>query len=111
MTLSVFHIFLLLVGLFIGMYFYAGVAVREIALAAARAHCNEMNVQLLDQSVGIHRVWLKRGDDNKIHIWRNYQFEFTSTGNERYKGHIITLGKVVESTQLQAHKLPGSPEE
>lgn len=88
------------------MYFFAELKVREIALAAARKHCEQMAVQLLDQSVGIYRVWLKRGTDGKIHIWRNYQFEFTSTGDERYKGNIITLAGVIESIQLQAHKMP-----
>jgi hypothetical protein len=69
-----------------------------------------MSVQLLDQSVGIHRVWLKRGSDNRLYIWRNYQFEFASTGDERYKGHVITLGDLVESVQLDVHKVPVSQE-
>jgi len=61
---------------------------------------------LLDQSVGIHRVWLKRDSDNRLRIWRNYQFEFTSTGDERYKGNVITLGEQVETVQLQVHRVP-----
>ena len=110
MTLNVSHIFILLVGFAIARYFFSELRVREIALNAARSHSKEMSVQLLDQSVGIHRVWLKRGSDNRLHIWRNYQFEFASTGDERYKGHVITLGDLVESVQLDVHKVPVSQE-
>jgi len=106
MTFTLSHIFILLACLAVAMYFFSELHVREIALKAARLHSDELNVQLLDQSVGIHRVWLKRGRDNRLHIWRNYQFEFTSTGDERYKGHVITLGEQVETVQLQVHKVP-----
>lgn len=108
MTLSLTHILILLSGFGAAIYFLAELRVREIALEAARAHCTKMGVQFLDQSVGSYRVWLKRGKDNKLHIWRSYRFEFTSTGDERYTGNIITLGHLIESIQLQAHKLPAS---
>ncbi|MDG1293153.1 MAG: DUF3301 domain-containing protein [Pseudomonadales bacterium] len=106
MSLSLSHIIILLACFATAMYFFSELHVREIALNAARSHSDELNVQLLDQSVGIHRVWFKRGSDNRLHIWRNYQFEFTSTGDERYKGHVITLGEQVETVQLQAHRVP-----
>jgi hypothetical protein len=108
MTLSLTHILILLSGFGAALYFFAELRVREIALESARAHCTKMGVQFLDQSVGSYRVWLKRGKDKKLHIWRSYQFEFASMGDERYTGNIITLGKLVESIQLQAHKLPAA---
>jgi hypothetical protein len=106
MSLSFSHIFILLAGFAVAMYFFSELHIREIALNAARSHSDELNVQLLDQSVGIHRVWLKRDSDNRLRIWRNYQFEFTSTGDERYKGNVITLGEQVETVQLQVHRVP-----
>lgn len=106
MSFTLSQLFILLACLAIAMYFFSELHVREIALKAARQHSDALSVQLLDQSVGIHRVWLKRGRDNRLHIWRNYQFEFTSTGDERYKGHVITLGEQVETVQLQVHKVP-----
>jgi len=106
MSFTLLQLFILLACLSIAIYFFSELHVREIALKAARQHSDELSVQLLDQSVGIHRVWLKRGRDNRLHIWRNYQFEFTSTGDERYKGHVITLGEQVETVQLQVHKVP-----
>ena len=108
MSLSLSHIFILLTVFALAWYFFSELKVREIALNAARLHSDKMDVQLLDQSVGVHRVWLKRGRDNWLHIWRNYQFEFTSTGDERYKGHVITLGEWVESVQLPVHRAPAS---
>jgi len=108
MSLSLSHIFILLTVFALAWHFFSELKVREIALNAARLHSDKMDVQLLDQSVGVHRVWLKRGRDNRLHIWRNYQFEFTSTGDERYKGHVITLGEWVESVQLPVHRAPAS---
>ena len=108
MSLSLSHIFILLAVFAVAWYFFSELKVREIALNAARLHSDKVDVQLLDQSVGVHRVWLKRGRDNRLHIWRNYQFEFTSTGDERYKGHVITLGDWVESVQLPVHRAPTS---
>lgn len=106
MTFSITQLFLFFSGLGLALYFFTELKIREIAFYAAREHCESMNVQLLDQSIGIHRVWLKRGKDDQLHFWRNYQFEFTSTGDERYKGNVITLGTLIETIYLQPHKLP-----
>ncbi len=106
MTFNLFHLGLLLLGFAYASYFYSALRVREFALIAARRHCNDMKVQLLDQSVSANKIWLKRDGDGQLHVWRNYQFEFTSTGGERYFGNVITLGKQVIHIQLEAHRLP-----
>ncbi|MBQ77717.1 MAG: hypothetical protein CL692_03945 [Cellvibrionales bacterium] len=106
MSLSIYHILFLSLGLLLGWYFFSELKVRELTLQAARKHCQLMQVQLLDQSVGLYRVWFKRGADKRLHWWRNYQFEFTSTGEERYQGFIIVLGNRVESIDLGVHKFP-----
>lgn len=105
MTFSFTHVFFLLGLIGGGLYFLAALRVREIALQAARRHCKAMDVQLLDQSVGIHRIWLKRDAAKKIRFWRSYQFEFASTGDERYRGRVVTLGHIVESVQLDPHRM------
>ena len=106
MSLSIYHIIFLSLGLLLAWYFFSELKVRELTLHAARKHCQLMQVQLLDQSVGLYRVWFKRGTDKRLHWWRNYQFEFTSTGEERYQGFIIVLGNRVESIDLGVHKIP-----
>ncbi|HIF54400.1 MAG TPA: DUF3301 domain-containing protein, partial [Methylococcaceae bacterium] len=49
--------------------------------------------------------WLKRNEQGKFMGWRSYQFEFTSTGEERYHGKVIMLGRQVINIQLDAYRI------
>jgi hypothetical protein len=60
-------------------------------------------LQLLDESVGLRALWLKRDTDGRIRLWRRYTFEFSSTGEDRYSGKVITLGKKVTDLHLDPH--------
>lgn len=78
---------------------------REIAFIAAKAHCQKMNLFLLDEYVALNGQWLKRDEQGKVKAWRSYQFEFSSTGDERYNGKVIMLGKKVLSIQLEPYRI------
>jgi len=94
---SVFMIFCLL--------WWNAQGVKQQALQATKAYCKKMEVQLLDEGLVLKGFWLKRGNRGSLCLWRSYNFEFTSTGNERYSGLIILLGRRVESIQLDPHRL------
>lgn len=79
--------------------------VREIAFIAAKVHCQKMNLFLLDEYVALNGQWLKRDEQGKVKAWRSYQFEFSSTGDERYNGKVIMLGKKVLSIQLEPYRI------
>ena len=91
--------------LFLGFYWSSAMKAREIAYAAALNHCQKMEVQLLDEYVALNGFWLKRDINGKWQGWRSYQFEFTSTGEERYQGKIVTLGNKVINIELQAYRI------
>lgn len=95
---------LMLIGA-VMLFWYRGLAVRESALAAVRRHCDEMDIQLLDQTVALRSIWLGRNADGRLALRRRYNFEFTSTGDERYQGQISFLGKRIERVQTDAHRL------
>ena len=78
---------------------------REIALRAVKEHCQQMDVQWLDQHVALRGFWFKRNREGRLCGWRAYRFEFSSTGDERYEGRVILLGRQVESIELQPHRL------
>ncbi|MFT5033857.1 MAG: hypothetical protein ACI89D_001212 [Bermanella sp.] len=103
---SLIDIILLLLVLLVGTYAWQAQGVRESALRATRRYCQREQLQLLDDSVALRSLWLKRGRDNRLHIWRGYQFEFTVTGGERYLGKTITLGRLIESIQVPPHRIP-----
>lgn len=93
---------LLLLG---GYYLWRGQAVKEVALRAAREHCREMDVQLLDDSVVLRGLWCKRDAGGSLRLWRRYQFEFTATGDDRYQGRVLMLGARLEAVRLDTHRI------
>lgn len=96
---------LLMLFAFAVVWWWRGYAVKEVALRATRQHCNDMQVQLLDESVVMRGLWLKRDAGGSLRVRRSYEFEFTSTGDERYHGCTVMLGPRVQSIQLQPHRL------
>ena len=86
-------------------YFWSAQRIKEMAFRATKAHCNTMEVQLLDQSVYLRAVWLKRDGEGKIRVWRSFNFEFTSTGEERNKGMIVLLGRKVLNIDLGVFRI------
>ncbi len=86
-------------------WWWRAYAVKEMVLRIVRKHCQSMEVQLLDDSVVLRGVWFKRDADKQLRIRRSYEFEFTSTGDERYQGSAIVLGMRLESIHLEPHRL------
>ncbi|HSG02514.1 MAG TPA: DUF3301 domain-containing protein [Marinobacterium sp.] len=95
---------LLLIGSVL-LFWYRGLAVRERALVSVRKHCDQMDLQLLDQTVALRSLWLQRDERGRIQLRRRYNFEFTSTGDERYQGQVVFLGSRLESIETQAHRM------
>ncbi len=96
---------LLLAGLIGGYWWQSGIykgRAREIATA----HCRELGLQLLDQSMVIVGFWPVR-IGGRLLFRRRYQFEFSSVGDRRYQGRLALIGFRLESIELEAYKLPG----
>ena len=72
----------------------------------ANAHCRQLNLQLLDQSMVICGLWPVRGADGRLVLRRRYRFEFASIGDRRYQGELVMLGLRLESIELEPYKLP-----
>jgi hypothetical protein len=75
---------------------------RELAIA----HCRQLGLQLLDQSMVITGIWPARSDSGKIEFRRTYQFEFSSIGDRRYQGLLVMQGMRLKSIELETYKLP-----
>jgi len=72
----------------------------------ASRHCQELNLQLLDQSMVITGYWPARNANANLVMQRSYQFEFTSTGERRYKGIIVLVGLQLSTIELEAYIIP-----
>lgn len=71
-------------------------------------HCRQYDLQLLDQSMVIRGLWPERRGDGRLTLRRTYHFEFTSTGEQRYRGILVLLGMKLKSIELETYKLPYS---
>jgi len=92
----------------LGLFFYycwRAFQAKDLALAAALRHCAQMEVQMLDQSVYLRRIWIKRNRRGHPGLWRAFYFEFTVTGGDRYFGRVLMLGRYIDHVELEPHRL------
>ena len=83
------------------------VNVSKKAADAAKAHCEQNGLQLLDQNVVLKRMWVCRSTQGLLAISRHYHFEFSSIGDQRYKGIVTMVGKQIITIELDAYKTQG----
>jgi hypothetical protein len=102
---------ILLLGLFgaVAWYWYAGMQVREQAVAVGRRACAEARLQFLDESVALSRIRLARNSNGQLQFQRDYRFEFSDTGDNRRPGVVRMLGDRVEWISLDGEWQPGKP--
>jgi hypothetical protein len=72
----------------------------ELARAAGRRACQEAGVQLLDDTVELVRVRVRRNDRGRLAFQREYRFEFTADGVRRERGQVTMLGRRVLQLSL-----------
>jgi hypothetical protein len=78
---------------------------KEIAVKAAEKHCQFMEVQFLDQTVFLKKLSFKRNALGQLGFMREYYFEFTVSGEDRYFGRVFMLGNRIEGVNLDPHRL------
>ncbi len=75
-----------------------------MAKAVARKRCDQLGVQLLDQTVTLERISIQHSKQLLFVICRQYAFEFSTVGDRRYKGSIQMLGRRVANVELAPFK-------
>ena len=79
----------------------ASLRAKERARSFATALCADAGVQLLDQTVSLQRLRIRRGDDGRLHWLRRYRFELSTNGSDRHHGSLDVM-----QDRLVAHSLP-----
>ena len=90
---------LILLGLLV-WFWQNTLRARELALRAARDTCQSQQLQLLDGTVTLHRLALRRSVGGRMTLQRTFQFTYSVAGDDRRTGFIITLGNLVEQVGL-----------
>jgi len=76
---------------------------QERAKMICKHKCRELNVQLLDDTIALVRVRLKRNSHGRLNLQRMYQFEFYEGNNIRQQGTIILLGIFLEMLEIPGY--------
>jgi len=91
---------LIFIGFIIWLWFDS-LRCREIAIGVCRKFCQHLALQLLDDTVVLVRLRLKRDKLGRIRIQRTYHFEFHEISEQnRVQGEMILLGIQLEMIEL-----------
>lgn len=73
---------------------------KEIAIRAAAVACQDIGVQLLDQTVSLEKLKIRRNAKGHLTFLRIYRFDFSLQGNERLEGRAMMLGQTIKQIHL-----------
>jgi hypothetical protein len=89
-----------LVLLLAGWFWWDSIQKRELAVQAVRQVCQRAGVQLLDDSVSLGRIRLARDQNQRVTFSRDFNFEYSDTGDNRMPGRVYLLGNRILDIQL-----------
>jgi hypothetical protein len=84
---------LLLIAFAVGLYAWtrARDAAEEARRLGAEA-CERAGVQLLDHTVALVRLGLRRNESGRLSVMRQYRFDYSRDGSDRESGGLALLG-------------------
>jgi hypothetical protein len=94
---------LLALGAIVGLWLKLSVA-RERAVQEARRQCQQHGLQLLDETVGLRGVRLRRVNGLRM-IERCYGFEVSIDGHDREPGRLWMIGNALSGLSLPTIEL------
>jgi len=97
-------ILIIIILLVIGLW-WDGLGAKEVAHSESKRLCKVHDVLLLDDTVALRRMRLSRHRTGRIGLYRRFMFEFTSDGDQRYKGHIDMLGEDILQTYMDTYRI------
>ena len=101
--LSLFDLALLMLCAAFAAWLWRGYGIGEVALKLARRHCEKLDIELLDENVALRGLRLLRDAQGRLRLAREYNFEFTVTGDQRLTGCITLFGHHLARIELQPH--------
>jgi Protein of unknown function (DUF3301) len=94
--------FIFVIALLIWFWFDTMQA-REQAIAIGKRHCQNDGLQLLDETVSLSSMKVRRNSDGQVAFRRVYEFEFSDNGDNRRVGSVTLLGRHAESVHLEPY--------
>lgn len=85
-------------------YWLDSIRAKENATQFAKDRCKKFLLEFLDDTVLIKKVRLRRNFKGHISIYREYVFEFSSTGECRYNGQVRLLGQHLIDVEMEPYQ-------
>jgi hypothetical protein len=85
-------------------FWFDSLKAREAGLEAARRACQREGLQFLDETVVGHGIKLARDERGHMVLRRGFDFEYSLTGNDRYRGAVVIEGREVVLVDLAEHR-------
>lgn len=90
----------LIILIAIGLLWYSSMQAREQGLAIAKQACHETETHLLDDTIFLSHMWVKRDSQGQLRIRRIYTFRYIDKQTDIHQGTLILLGKRQEALLL-----------
>ncbi len=103
---------IILVALGLALYFWSRARdASEVARRHGLDACERAGVQLLDHSVALTKLGIKRGDDGRLGMVRQYRFDYSREGSDRSSGALALHGlKLLWITAPEPLQPPSAPD-
>jgi len=89
-------------------FWYDSSRAKEAAVAAAKRACASEDLQFLDDTVALVRLWPVREGDGRLRLQRVYGFEYSDTGDNRIKGSIVLCGQRILTVHVGMRPRPAT---
>jgi len=87
-------------------YWLLAMKAKETARQLGRQRCRDLGLIFLDDTVVLRKLSLVRNAAGQRVIRRQYQFEFSSDGSQRYRGRITLTNNRLDEIVMDAYRLP-----
>ena len=94
-------IFLLAIILALALIWFESLRIRELVIRHCHRLCAETNLQLLDQTVSLISLSLRRTPSGSLGFGRKYQFEVSEDGVDRFSGYVTLAGSRIIESRLE----------
>jgi hypothetical protein len=90
---------LFLIALF--WFWYTSAKARESALLSVQQTLQQSDLQLLDGTIYLKKLWPARLQNGVMGMLRFYHFEYTANGADRYQGLVVMAANRLEYLQIE----------
>ncbi|MFQ5661562.1 MAG: DUF3301 domain-containing protein [Gammaproteobacteria bacterium] len=91
--MNIINLLLLLLLAVIVLFWFETLRLREQVIIRCQQVCREANLQLLDQTVALIALSLRKALNGGLHLYRRYQFEVSDDGVNRFPGYVDLVGR------------------